>query len=714
MSKQHSSQASEIRPLDKLSKELGLSARWDMPAIFLAVYENAIAGAKALSDLEARLTWQGQSVTHITPDFDGKNNIIDEITRNNHWDETVFFIMHLGRCTDKNIYATLNTHSEFFINNHIRVVYWLTKPDLIAYVQDSPDYCFFQHKLIEFSSTSGWEHVLPRIAIHNSINPSDKEEYKTIEGEEPSLSQLLSADIRDDLDGVIERSYLLIKLGIFYFRQKDYPRALQYLAKALEVAEITENEQFLLASQTAFALVQAELERYDDAVLIQKKITKIIPETSDVWNNLASLYSTLFMFDESISAYKTALSISHGNPVSWQGLGEVYLHHGQLAKSIEALQKAVLVAPNFGYAWKGLGKAYTAAGNNPKAVECYTKSLEIDFRQADIWFEVGCISEDDAAQSALQYALALDQTLADAWNLLGNIYYRSEKFNKAINSYYKAIQLNKDFGWPYANMALIYTQQKKYKNAILLYIKSVDIFQDDQEKANVLHKLGSTYRDSGKYGSAVSAYREAGKLSKKGNLFDKNLLVPGPFRYLSSTPTDNDNTPQKNNDESKSAEETQSSSPVPIVAATQLRKVNKSALLRKVLKKNKKAGKVDYWLELGTFYVRKRMYELAEDAFLIAIELDPHNGWPYYNLALANTVNGLYRNAVPLYEKSIRLFDQGKDKALSWNQLGNVYRRLNEPSLAVAAFENARVLDPKKSPILSRARLSLMSNCYAK
>jgi len=714
MSKAHPSPASEIKPLDKLSKELGLSARWKMPAIFLAVYENAFDGAKAVSELEARLTWQGQTVTHITPDLEGKNNIIEEITRKNHWDETVFFIMHLGRSADENIYATINTHSEFFINNNIRIVYWLRKPDLIAYVQDSPEHCFFQHNLVEFSSTSGWEYVLPRIAIQPSKYSSLTEDSQALEFEEASLKQLLSEDIREDLDGLIKRSYLLIKMGVFYFRQKDYPRALQYLAKALEVSEITEDEQFRLASQTAFALVQAELEKYDDAVIIQKKISKIIPQTSDVWNNLASLYSTLFMFDESISAYKTALSISHGNPISWQGLGEVYLHHGQVEKSIEAFQKAVLVAPDFGFAWKGLGKAYTAAGNNPKAIECYTKSLEFDFRQADIWFEIGSIAEDGAAQSALQYALALEPTQANSWNLLGNIFYRAEKFNKAIKSYYKAIQLNKDFGWPYANMALIYTQQKKYKNAILLYIKSADIFQDDQEKANALYKLGNTYRDSNKYGSAVSAYREAGELSKKGNMPNKNLLGPGPFRNWVSIPDEFDKTPQESNHDSKAAEEIQASTPVQIVAGAQVRKVNKNALLRKVLKKNKKAGKVDYWLDLGTFYVGKRMYELAEDAFLIAIELDPNNGWPYYNLALANTVNGLYQDAVPLYEKSIGLFDQGKDKALSWNQLGNVYRRLNEPSLAVAAFENARVLDPQKSPILSRARLSLMSNCYAK
>jgi len=715
MAKQSVPPVSFETQLDKLSKELNLSARWGMPSTLLAVYESSLTGAKIVSDLEARLTRQGQYVCHITPDIEGKNSIIDEITRNNHWDETVFFIMHLGRGTEENIYSVLNAHNDFFINNQIRVVYWLTKPDLIAYVQNSPEHWFSQHKLVEFSSSSGLGYVLPKIIKRTWQNFDGLESDQIQKLENVSLTQLLSLDIRDDLDGLVERAHILIKLGLFYFRQKDYPRALQFLSKAVEIAAIIEDDGFSAASQIAFALVQTGLNQYDDAISLQEKIESVFPKSEDVWNSLASLYFALFMFDEAFLAYQTSLSISNENPISWQGLGEVHLQFGQLDKAIDAFHKSVLVAPNFACAWKGLGKAYTAAGNHVKAVECYTKSLEINYRQASVWFEIGRIAEDDIAQSALQYSLDLDQTQAFAWNLLGNIYYRAGKFNKAIRAYYKAIQLKKDFGWPYANMALIYTKRKQYENAILLYIKSSHLFQNDLEKANVLYKRGNAYRDSGEHGNAVGAYREAAKLHKGSSLLDKNLVAPGPFRDWVSAPKGDERLSEENKRDEEPTEEAGASTPVRIIEEAQLRKSNKNTILRKILETNKKAATVDYWLELGEYYVRSRMYEFAEDAFLIATELDPSNGWPYYNLALTNTVNGLYRNAVPLYEKSIRLFDERKDKALSWNQLGNVYRRLNEPSLAVAAYENARVLEPPpKSSIVSRARLSLMSNCYAK
>ena len=145
----------------------------------------------------------------------------------------------------------------------------------------------------------------------------------------------------------------------------------------------------------------------------------------------------------------------------------------------------------------------------------------------------------------------------------------------------------------------------------------------------------------------------------------------------------------------------------------QKRKISYMKTLKKTLATNQQAHSITYWFELGDFYIRNRMYDLAEDTYRVAIELEPDNGWTYYNLGRAYMFAGLYDDAVPLYEKSIELFTNSKEKALSWNQLANAYRRLNEYPLAVAAYEKARILEPVKNPILARARASILSNCYA-
>jgi tetratricopeptide (TPR) repeat protein len=700
----------------QLAKEILLSVRWGKPGIFWALYENTFLGAKAVSGLEADLIKKGQHIQHITPDVDNEKNIIDAIADNNNWDKTVFFIMHMGSKTDKNTYQLLDSQSAFFTNNRIRVVYWLSEKDFVSSVQNMPPYWFCQIKLTEFSDLPSLDYLFSIVIkktwekLSSLEETSEQKEYF----EMPPLEDLFSLDIRRDKEGLTKRAHIFIKLGIFYYKQKKYDKASQFLDKANEIAEVLQDEQFSLEAELITALFLAKKEIYDSARWVKKKVSLISPERSSTWNAIGELYTLLFMFDESLSAYQAALDLDTNDPISWQGLGEVFLQIGQTTQAIDAFQKSIQFAPNFSYAWHGLGKSYLAKNDSEKAIEAYKQSLEIKYHQANLWFELGKLANDDLAQSALQHALELEQEKAPAWNLLGNIYYRSGKFNKAMQAYYRSVQIEKDFGWAYANIALIYSQRKEYENATLLYIKALQNIQDDQEKSNVLYKLGNAYRGLHKYRIAINTYNEANNLHTKSNFLDKKLQSPGPFeKKLDISPT-SDFPKDDNKPEVEPASLPETSKPILINVNPKLKKGKNSMMLRKVLETNKKASKVEYWLELGDYYVRNHMHDLAEDAFVIAVDLDPNNGWSYYNLALARTVNGSYRDAVPLYEKSIHLFEKKKNKASSWNQLGNVYRRLNEPSLAVAAYEKARVLDPPKSSLLSRARLSLMSNCYAK
>ena len=99
------------------------------------------------------------------------------------------------------------------------------------------------------------------------------------------------------------------------------------------------------------------------------------------------------------------------------------------------------------------------------------------------------------------------------------------------------------------------------------------------------------------------------------------------------------------------------------------------------------------WFELGNVYFKMGHYDDAVDAFNRSIELDPGSGWAYSNLALTLATQGKHVQALPLYRTSIDLLTDNKDKAVAWNRLGNVYRKLNEYALAVDAFQKADELD---------------------
>jgi tetratricopeptide (TPR) repeat protein len=65
---------------------------------------------------------------------------------------------------------------------------------------------------------------------------------------------------------------------------------------------------------------------------------------------------------------------------------------------------------------------------------------------------------------------------------------------------------------------------------------------------------------------------------------------------------------------------------------------------------------------------------------------------------------------IPLYQKSIELLQDDKDKAVTWNRLGNVYRKLNDYERAIQAYQKAVALTDEDAGLLTRTRFSLLSN----
>ncbi len=118
------------------------------------------------------------------------------------------------------------------------------------------------------------------------------------------------------------------------------------------------------------------------------------------------------------------------------------------------------------------------------------------------------------------------------------------------------------------------------------------------------------------------------------------------------------------------------------------------------------------WNELGNVYLNSAACDDAVAAYSKAIELDRQFAWPYSNLALAYVQKNRFAEAILLYQRSIELFALDKDKAVTWNRLGNVYRRLNDYANAIAAYQTADDLDPDNATLSLRSHYGLLGNLY--
>ena len=94
----------------------------------------------------------------------------------------------------------------------------------------------------------------------------------------------------------------------------------------------------------------------------------------------------------------------------------------------------------------------------------------------------------------------------------------------------------------------------------------------------------------------------------------------------------------------------------------------------------------ELWNELGNVYFLSGAYAQAVHAYHRSIKLDDRFGRPYSNLALTYVQQGKFEQAVDLYRRSIELLTENKEKAISWNRLGNVYRYLRDYQDAVVGL----------------------------
>ena len=152
--------------IDILFHELELATKWQRPSVLLAIYSSEYVRADADIALENRLHNLGQSAYHIKIKNQKSADVSLLISELANLSNVVFFVEGLrwgdsqeDRCT----YRILNKSREFFIENQIRVVFWLTENEAIDLAHFAPDYWSFRHRVIEFVDPPRPDQTSPQI-----------------------------------------------------------------------------------------------------------------------------------------------------------------------------------------------------------------------------------------------------------------------------------------------------------------------------------------------------------------------------------------------------------------------------------------------------------------------------------------------------------------------------------------------------------------------
>lgn len=556
-------------------------------------------------------------------------------------------------------------------------------------------------------------------------------------------------------------------IGHTYLKLGLHQNAISAFERALEIAPGYE------FSWSGIGQAYMESGQLEKAIVALGKVVKINTLLVDAWMNLGKCFSQLERDLDAVAVYQKAIEFNPQSAVLWSELGRLHLQKQDFVESISAFQKVVSLQPqsgepkiNLAYALFQIGDYETAAAiyedclplfedhatrsmllnqlgdtymhlkEYEKAIAAYeqadqprteTKSLEhentitIDEIQSsdlddDQEIEQGN-PEDERGEKMNEANHVFDLRTAKEWNELGNSHLKEGAYNDAIVAYTKAIELAADTSWPYIqNLANVHYQKGKVKGKLTVgQADEPDIWEGDEDDP----------------GTAALFDFDAIPTPERGDTLEGPVpempAINDPIGQVQTGTGAGEVNPDtreavecccKKQDETviKLAEETGNTMTGPGELNTMLpqevggEEVDPSSNpTSRIRVENTPRNSID-WNEMGNSYTRAKKYNDAIEAYKKAIGMNPKFGQPYSNLGLIYYHLGKFDVAILLFKKSIDLLETHEEKAISWNKLGDSYRKLGDYGNALAAYQKSSEMAPPMSPVMARARATLLEN----
>ncbi|MBI4731336.1 MAG: tetratricopeptide repeat protein [Chloroflexi bacterium] len=557
-------------------------------------------------------------------------------------------------------------------------------------------------------------------------------------------------------------------IGHIYLKMGLYQNAISAFEKALEIAPHYE------FSWAGLGRAYLESGQWNKATEPFCNAVEQNTHLVDAWINLGKCFTQQERDLDAIVVYRKAIEFNPQNDVLWGELGRLYLQKQDYVESISAFQKVVSLNPQCGEAKINLAYALFQIGDYETSAAIYEDSILLiedhatrttllnclgdtymhlkeyekaiaAYEQADQTHDEHTNSEDENAkvfhesqstdldnEQKIEHGnpaeergekmnepnQIFDLRTATEWNELGNSHLKAGAYNDAIVAYTKAIELAPDASWPYIqNLAHVHYQKGKVRGKLTVgQVEDPDVWEgedgtdsasifsedaiptpergDKAEELGMITPLESYSTDQPLSGNdAVQLYSDisATKCCSEPNA--ETMLETG--EDLSKMLLD----------ESKSNQES------PQKGESGMNALSKNSMTPRSYNGTPQNA-IDL-NELGNSYTRNKQIDEAIEAYKRAIEINPRYGQPYTNLGFVYYHLGNYQVAILLYKKSIELLDTAEDKAISWNRLGDAYRRLRDYGNALAAYQQASEMAPQASPVMARARATLLENTVA-
>ena len=305
--------------------------------------------------------------------------------------------------------------------------------------------------------------------------------------------------------------------------------------------------------------------------------------------------------------------------------------------------------------------------------------------------------EYDKAIEIFKKAVELNPDNELNWHWLGPSYNKNGQYQEAINSLLKAVELNPNdyLNWHWLGNS--YNQNGQYQEAINSLLKAVELNSNDEYN---WYWLGNSYNKNGQYQEAINSLLKAVELNLDDYL---------NWHWLGNSYYENGQYQEAINSLLKAVE----LNPDDYLNWNWLgSSYNQNGQYQEAINSGLKATQLnpDYagnWYSLGCSYYFNNQYQEAINSLSKAVELNPDNDCYWYFLGSSYLNFEDYNNAVYSFERSIEINPNDSD---TWNDYGVALQRLNRIDEAKSACSKALEIDPNYETAKNNLQILQSSN----
>ncbi|PPT09597.1 High-affnity carbon uptake protein Hat/HatR [Geitlerinema sp. FC II] len=336
---------------------------------------------------------------------------------------------------------------------------------------------------------------------------------------------------RDDLSG--EAAVLSTLGGVYASREEYHQRAIDYLDRALELAQRTDNPS--LEATTLFNLGELQFARTDfeaavetfEAALQRFRALEDTDGEAAAAHRLGRSYAALQQFPEAVELLETALSLARGNADSdrearvLESLGDLSFDRGEFPQARNYYEELLAVRQGLGdpegeaFALDSLGTVYFELGDRQQAIVFYEEAIAL-FQQLQ-HPEGAAIARTNLARAYVslgQYRAAkphldLAATVfrhrgdrvaeAQVLNLLGEVYNAFGEGQRALDVLDRARQLlidsnTREGAETLTRLGNLYASLGDRSQALAYYERVLSLYQrlgDESGMATTFNNLGN-------------------------------------------------------------------------------------------------------------------------------------------------------------------------------------------------------------------------------